>query len=138
MWLKTFAGKPKTEVAAHVGPTNTWIKIPLFILTFVSLSAILFAGMGFTHWAPDAEYGLMSEKSLIEGIVYEINHAFANSNTFFFILTYIAITFGAIVGPGLALSLYGGDLAEGETVKPWMKPIIRLNAWVFDLSLIHI
>ncbi|MDC3070324.1 proton-conducting transporter membrane subunit [bacterium] len=132
MWLKTFAGKPKTEVAAHVGPTNTWIKIPLFILTFVSLSAILFAGMGFTHWAPDAEYGLMSEKSLIEGIVYEINHAFANSNTFFFILTYIAITFGAIVGPGLALSLYGGDLAEGETVKPWMKPIIRLNAWVFD------
>ena len=26
MWLKTFAGKPKTEVAAHVGPTNTWIK----------------------------------------------------------------------------------------------------------------
>ena len=49
MWLKTFAGKPKTEVAAHVGPTNTWIKIPLFILTFVSLSAILFAGMGFTH-----------------------------------------------------------------------------------------
>ena len=132
MWLKTFAGKPKTEVAAHVGPTNTWIKIPLFILTFVSLSAILFAGMGFTHWAPDAEYGLMSEKSLIEGIVYEINHAFANSNTFFFILTYIAITFGAIVGPGLALSLYGGDLAEGETVKPWMKPIIRVNAWVFD------
>ena len=132
MWLKTFAGKPKTEVAAHVGPTNTWIKIPLFILTFVSLSAILFAGMGFTHWAPDAEYGLMSEKSLIDGIVYEINHAFANSNTFFFILTYIAITFGAIIGPGLALSLYGGDVAEGETVKPWMKPIIRLNAWVFD------
>ena len=132
MWLKTFAGKPKTEVAAHVGPTNTWIKIPLFILTFVSLSAILFAGMGFTHLAPDAEYRLLSEKSLIEGIVYEINHAFANSNTFFFILTYIAITFGAIVGPGLALSLYGGDLAEGETVKPWMKPIIRLNAWVFD------
>ena len=132
MWLKTFAGKPKTEVAAHVGPTNTWIKIPLFILTFVSLSAILFAGMGFTHWAPDPEYGLMSKKSLIEGIVYEINHAFANSNTFFFILTYVAITFGAIVGPGLALSLYGGDLAEGEAVKPWMKPIIRLNAWAFD------
>ena len=53
MWLKTFTGKPKTEVAAHVGPTNTWIKIPLFVLTFVSLSAVLFAGMGFTHWAPD-------------------------------------------------------------------------------------
>ena len=132
MWLKTFAGKPKTEVAAHVGPTNTWIKIPLFVLTFVSLSAILFAGMGFTHWAPDSEYGLMSEKSLIDGIVYEINHAFANSDTFFFILTYIAIAIGAFLGPGVALSLYGGNLAEGEKVKPWMKPIIRLNAWAFD------
>ena len=130
MWLKTFAGKPKTEVAAHVGQTNTWIKIPLFVLTFVTLSAILFAGMGFTHWAPDSEYGLMSEKSLFDGIVYEMNHAFANSDAFFFILTYVAIAIGAVLGPGIALSLYGGNLAEGEKVKPWMKPIIRLNAWV--------
>ena len=130
MWLKTFAGKPKTEVAAHVGQTNTWIKIPLFVLTFVTLSAILFAGMGFTHWAPDSEYGLMSEKNLFDGIVYELNHAFANGDAFFFVLTYVAIAIGAVLGPGLALSLYGGNLAEGEKVKPWMKPIIRLNAWV--------
>ncbi len=130
MWLKTFAGKPKTEVAAHVGQTNTWIKIPLFVLTFVTLSAILFAGMGFTHWAPDSEYGLMSEKNLFDGIVYEMNHAFANGDAFFFILTYVAIAIGAVLGPGIALSLYGGNLAEGEKVKPWMKPIIRLNAWV--------
>ena len=131
MWLKTFAGKPKTEVAAHVGQTNTWIKIPLFVLTFVTLSAILFAGMGFTHWAPDSEYGLLSEKNLFEGIAYEMSHAFANGDTFFFILTYVAIAIGAVLGPGLALSLYGGSLAEGEKVRPWMKPIIRLNAWVY-------
>ena len=131
MWLKTFAGKPKTEVAAHVGQTNTWIKIPLFVLTFVTLSAILFAGMGFTHWAPDSEYGLLSEKNLFDGIAYEMSHAFANGDTFFFILTYVAIAIGAVLGPGLALSLYGGNLAEGEKVKPWMKPIIRLNAWVY-------
>ena len=130
MWLKTFAGKPKTEVAAHVGQTNTWIKIPLFVLTFVTLSAILFAGMGFTHWAPDSEYGLLSEKNLFDGIAYEMNHAFANGDAFFFILTYVAIAIGAVLGPGIALSLYGGNLAEGEKVKPWMKPIIRLNAWV--------
>ena len=130
MWLKTFAGKPKTEVAAHVGQTNTWIKIPLFVLTFVTLSAILFAGMGFTHWAPDSEYGLMSEKNLFDGIAYEMNHAFANGDAFFFILTYVAIAIGAVLGPGIALSLYGGNLAEGEKVKPWMKPIIKLNAWV--------
>ena len=128
MWLKTFAGPPKNEVAAHVGPTNTWIKIPLFTLTFVTLGGILFAGMGFTHWAPDSGYALMSEKGLFEGIGYELGHAFANHDMFFFTLTYIAIFLGAIVGPGLALSLYGGALDEGETAKPWFTPILMLNA----------
>jgi len=127
MWLKTFAGKPKTEVAKHVHPTNTWIKIPLFTLTFFSLGGILFAGMGFTHWAPDTEYGLMSEKSLFNGIVYEMNHAFANHEAFFFGLSYVALFIGAIVGPGIALSLYGGALAEGEKVKPWFSPVLALN-----------
>ena len=130
MWLKTFAGKPNNEVAAHVGPTNTWIKTPLFILTFVSLSSILFAGMGFTHWAPDEGYAFMSEKSLVDGIVYELGHAFANEVPYFFIITYIAIALGAVAGPGLALALYGGQLEEGESAKPWMMPVIRLNAWV--------
>jgi NADH-quinone oxidoreductase subunit L len=130
MWLKTFAGKPKTEVAAHVGPTNTWIKTPLFILTFVSLSSVFLAGMGFTHWAPDEHYAFLGEKSLFEGIVYEMEHAFANSDMYFFVLTYIAIALGAVAGPGLAMALYGGQLEEGETAKPWMTPVIRLNAWV--------
>ncbi len=127
MWLKTFAGSPKTDVAAHVHPTNTWIKIPLFILTFFSLGGILFAGMGFTHWAPDIEYGLMSDKGLIEGILYEMEHAFANHDSFFLVLSYVALFFGAIVGPGLALSLYGGKLDEGETAKPWFGPVLALN-----------
>lgn len=130
MWLKTFAGSPKTEVAAHVHPTNTWIKIPLFVLTFFSLGGILFAGMGFTHWAPDIEYGLMSDKGLIEGILYEMEHAFANHDSFFLVLSYVALFFGAIVGPGLALSLYGGKLDEGETSKPWFAPVLALNAAV--------
>ena len=130
MWFKTFAGKPNNEVAAHVGPTNTWIKTPLFILTFVTLSSIIFAGMGFTHWASDTEYSFLSKKNLLEGILYEMEHAFANSDPFFFILTYIAIFMGAIIGPGLAMALYGGKLAEGEEAKPWMRPIIALSAWV--------
>ena len=130
MWLKTFAGKPKTEVAAHVGPTNTWIKTPLFILIFVSLSSVFLAGMGFTHWAPDEHYAFLGEKSLFEGILYEMEHAFANSDMYFFVLTYIAIALGAVAGPGLAMALYGGQLEEGETAKPWMTPVISLNAWV--------
>ncbi|MEZ7987792.1 MAG: hypothetical protein QMC49_00685, partial [Candidatus Poseidoniaceae archaeon] len=130
MWLKTFAGKPNNEVAAHVGPTNIWIKTPLFILTFVTLSSILLAGMGFTHWAADTEYSFLSEKNLIDGILYEMGHAFANSDSFFFILTYVAIFLGAVIGPGVAMALYGGKLADGEDTKPWMRPVIRLSAFV--------
>ncbi|MFL2949023.1 MAG: NADH-quinone oxidoreductase subunit L [Candidatus Poseidoniaceae archaeon] len=130
MWLKTFAGKPNNEIAAHVGPTNTWIKTPLFILTFVSLSSIIFAAMGFTHWAPDEGYAFLGEKSLIDGFIYEMEHAFLNEVPYFFIITYIAIALGAVAGPGLAMALYGGKLEEGETAKPWMTPVITLNAWV--------
>ena len=130
MWLKTFAGSPKGEVAAHVHPTNTWIKIPLFTLTFFSLGGVILASMGFTHWAPDIEYALMSDHGFIGGFLYEMEHVFANSKPFFFILTYIAIFIGAIVGPGLALSLYGGALDEGETAKPWFTPVLALNAAV--------
>ena len=131
MWLKTFAGSPKTDVAAHVHPTNTWIKTPLFILTFFSLAGILFASMGFTHWAPDIEYGLMSDHGgLWGGFVYEMQHVFANEKMFFFILTYVALFIGAVVGPGLALSLYGGKLDEGEEVLPWFGPVLALNQLV--------
>ena len=130
MWLKTFAGKPNTEVAAHVKPTNGWIKTPLFILIFVTLSSILLAGMGFTHWAADTEYSFLSEKNILNGILYEMEHAFANSDAFFFILTYVVIFLGAVVGPGIAMALYGGKLADGEEAKPWMRPVIRLNTWV--------
>ncbi|MAI40723.1 MAG: hypothetical protein CMA09_05455 [Euryarchaeota archaeon] len=129
MWLKTFAGKPNNEVAAHVGPTNTWIKTPLFILTFVTLSSVIFAGLGFTHWASDNSYEL-GEKGLLKGLLYELEHAFANSDAFFFVLTYIAIFLGAVIGPGLAMALYGGKLAEGEETKPWMRPVIQLSAYI--------
>ncbi len=131
MWLKTFAGSPKTDVAAHVHPTNTWIKTPLFILTFFSLAGILFASMGFTHWAPDIEYGLMSDHGgLWGGFLYEMEHVFANEKAFFFILTYVALFIGAVVGPGLALSLYGGKLDEGENALPWFGPVLAVNQFV--------
>jgi NADH-quinone oxidoreductase subunit L len=132
MWLKTFAGKPSNEVAAHVGPTNNWIKTPLFILTFVTLSSILLAGMGFAHWAPESENSLLSDHGLIDGIMYELGHAFANHDTFFFILTYVAIALGAILGPFMAMSLFGGKLEDGEECKPWFRPVIRLNNWVYE------
>jgi len=59
-----------------------------------------------------------------------MEHAFANEDAYFFILTYIAIALGAVAGPGLAMALYGGELEEGESAKPWMMPVLRLNSWV--------
>ena len=132
MWFKTFAGKPKTEVAAKVHEHTPWIPIPLVTLTFVSLSSVILAGMMFTHWAgePNGGYAFFGKKGLLEGLIYEFEHVFANSDPIFFILTYVAIFIGAIVGPGLAMALYGGSLKEGEKAKPWMQPIINLSSRV--------
>ena len=130
MWLKTFAGKPKTEVAANVHENTPWIPIPLVTLTFVSLSSVILAGMMFTHWSSDSSYAFFSEKGLIDGLIYEFEHIFLNSDAFFFVLTYVVIFIGAIVGPGLAMALYGGALKEGEKAKPWMQPIINLSSRV--------
>ena len=130
MWLKTFAGKPKTEVAANVHENTPWIPIPLVTLTFVSLSSVILAGMMFTHWSSDSSYAFFSEKGLIDGLIYEFEHIFLNSDAFFFVLTYFVIFIGAIVGPGLAMALYGGSLKDGEKAKPWMQPIINLSSRV--------
>jgi len=130
MWLKTFAGKPKTEVAEHVHEQTPWIPIPLVVLTFVSLSSVILAGMMFTHWSSDTGYAFFSDKNFIDGMIYEFEHVFQNQDAFFFVLTYVAIFIGAIVGPGLAMALYGGSLKEGEKAKPWMQPIINLSSRV--------
>ncbi len=130
MWLKTFAGKPKTEVAEHVHEQTPWIPIPLVVLTFVSLSSVILAGMMFTHWSSDTRYAFFSDKNFIDGMIYEFEHVFLNPDAFFFVLTYVAIFIGAIVGPGLAMALYGGSLKEGEKAKPWMQPIINLSSRV--------
>ena len=132
MWFKTFAGKPKTEVAAKVHEHTPWIPIPLVTLTFVSLSSVILAGMMFTHWAgePNGGYAFFSKKGMLKGLIYEFEHVFVNSDPFFFVLTYVAIFIGAIVGPGMAMALYGGSLEDGEKAKPWMQPIINLSSRV--------
>ena len=67
---------------------------------------------------------------MLKGLIYEFEHVFVNSDPFFFILTYVAIFIGAIVGPGMAMALYGGSLEDGEKAKPWMQPIINLSTRV--------
>jgi len=125
MWFMTFAGKPKSEVAAHVHEQTPWIPIPLVVLTFMSLSAIIFAGMHSTSWLGDYDHGHFM--GFFEYIGEELHHVFLNENPFLLMLTYVAIGLSAILGPSFAMALYGGRLDDGEKAKPWVQ-------WAIDLS----
>jgi len=129
MWFMTFAGKPKTEVADKVHEQTPWIPIPLIVLTFVTLSAILFASAHAVNWLGDVTSGHW-ETNLISGLLYELEHAFLNHDPFFFMLTWLAIGLSAILGPMIAMSLYGGALKDGEVAKPWLSPFVSMSARV--------
>ncbi|MFL2982403.1 MAG: NADH-quinone oxidoreductase subunit L [Candidatus Poseidoniaceae archaeon] len=125
MWFMTFAGKPKTEVAEHVHEQTPWIPIPLVILTFMTLGAIVFAGMHAGHWLGDFESGHYT--GFFDGIGYEMEHVFLNHDPFLMLLTYVAIGLSLVLGPSFAMALYGGALDGDQKAKPWMQ-------WAIDLS----
>ena len=126
MWFMTFAGKPKTEVAEHVHEQTPWIPIPLVVLTFMTLGAIIFAGMHAGHWLGDFETGHYT--SFVDGIGYEMEHVFLNHDPFLMILTYVAIGLSLVLGPSFAMALYGGSLDGNQKAKPWMQWAINLSA----------
>ena len=128
MWFMTFAGKPKTEVAEHVHEQTPWIPIPLVILTFMTLGAIIFAGMHAGHWLGDFESGHYT--GFFDGIGYEMEHVFLNHDPFLMLLTYVAIGLSLVLGPSFAMALYGGALDGDQKAKPWMQWAINLSARV--------
>ena len=132
MWFMTFAGKPKTEVAEHVHEQTAWIPIPLVTLTFMTLGAIVFAGMHAGHWLGDFESGHYT--NFFDGIGYELEHVFLNHDTFLLVLTYVAIGLSLVLGPSFAMALYGGSLDDGQKAKPWMQWAINLSAKVNSRS----
>ena len=128
MWFMTFAGKPKTEVAEHVHEQTPWIPVPLVVLTFMTLSAIVLAGMHAGKWLGDFESGHYT--SFIDGIGYEMEHVFLNPDPFLLVLTYVAIGLSLVLGPSFAMALYGGSLDGDQKAKPWMQWAISLSARV--------
>ncbi|MGB1549591.1 MAG: NADH-quinone oxidoreductase subunit L [Candidatus Poseidoniaceae archaeon] len=132
MWFMTFAGKPKTDVAKHVHEQTPWIPIPLVVLTFMTLSAIILAGMHAGSWLGDYENGHYS--SFFDGIGYELHHVFLNEDPFLLILTYVAIGLSLVLGPSFAMALYGGNLDDDNEAKPWMQWVISLSARVNENS----
>ncbi|MDP6234126.1 MAG: hypothetical protein QF839_08125, partial [Candidatus Poseidoniaceae archaeon] len=126
MWFMTFAGKPKTEVAAHVHEQTPWIPIPLLVLIPMSLGGILFASMKVTKYL--GYNGKQLDMNLLDGFLYEMDHIFVNPGAgYLLVLTYIAILLSLVVGPMVAMALHGGGLDEGQKAKPWIQPFINLS-----------
>ena len=129
MWFMTFAGKPKTEVAEKVHEQTPWIPIPLLVLIPMSLSAIVFASMLVTKYL--GYNGKELEMDLISGFLYEFDHIFIDPGAgYLLVLTYIAIGLSLVVGPMVAMALYGGALSEGQKAKPWLQWVVNLSARV--------
>jgi NADH-quinone oxidoreductase subunit L len=132
MWLMTFAGKPKTEVAAHVGETTPFIPIPLVILTVMTLGGIIFAGLNFTGWLGENSSHL-SLSHAPSHLWHEITHAFlalgsdGHIDPFIMIITWTTILLSMVIGPFYAMSLYGGKLDKGQKAH-WS------IAWIITLS----
>ena len=76
MWFMTFAGKPKTEVAEHVHEQTPWIPVPLVVLTFMTMAAIIFAGMHAGNWLGDLIRAITPASLMETG--YEMGHVFMN------------------------------------------------------------
>tara|TARA_Y100001980_G_C14556774_1_gene350189 strand:+ start:18657 stop:20885 length:2229 start_codon:yes stop_codon:yes gene_type:complete len=126
MWFMTFAGNPKSEIAEHVHEETPWIKFPLVILTFMTLGGIVFAALHFVPWVSE---GVAFHYDL----VYELKHAFLAVNdegvidSTFLLLTWTTIGLSSVIGPIIAMSLYGGALKEGEKAIPTISWIVKLS-----------
>jgi len=136
MWFMTFAGKPKTKVAEHVHEETPWIKFPLVILTFMTLGGIVFASLHFVNWVSTGH-------ALHYDLVYEMKHAFLAMDkegvidSTFLILTWATIGLSSLIGPVIAMSLYGGNLKDGEKAIPTVSWLVKLsgmvrNRWQFN------
>ncbi len=138
MWFMTFAGKPKTKVAEYVHEETPWIKFPLVILTFMTLGGIVFASLHFVSWVSEGH-------AFHYDLIYEMKHAFLAMDkdgvidSTFLILTWATIGLSSLIGPIVAMSLYGGRLKEGENAIPTVSWLVKLsgivrNRWQFDNS----
>ncbi|MAK04577.1 MAG: hypothetical protein CMA03_01650 [Euryarchaeota archaeon] len=136
MWFMTFAGKPKTKVAEHVHEETPWIKFPLVILTFMTLGGIVFASLHFVNWVSTGH-------ALHYDLVYEMKHAFLAMDkegvidSTFLILTWATIGLSSLIGPIIAMSLYGGNLKDGEKAIPTVSWLVKIsgmvrNRWQFN------
>lgn len=136
MWFMTFAGKGKTLVADGVEEQTPFIPIPLVILTFMTLGAIILASMHFITWASEG-FGHLS-LDIASGLVSELKHAFLpagddSTSSIIYLVTLVTIFLSMIVGPFAAMALYGGKL-NATKAKPWLQVLVNLSNRVYRRS----
>jgi NADH-quinone oxidoreductase subunit L len=125
MWFMTFAGKAKTDVAKGVHEQTPWIKTPLIVLSCICMLAFAFASMHIVDWV--SENHAFKTSTFIHNVLYEIEHAFLPSDTTIRLIGWTTILLSAIIGPAVAMALYGGRLEEGEEANPLIHWLVVLS-----------
>ena len=132
MWFMTFAGEPKSDVVEHVHEATPWIKEPLIVLTVVSaLGGFAFALLGATDYLSssygDAGHLKLHESTLMESVIYQLEHAFLPENQNLRLVGWTTILLSFIIGPVFAARIHGGPLAEGESATPAVSWLVRIS-----------
>ena len=130
MWLMTFAGEPKHQVIEHVHESTPWIKEPLVILSVISaLGGFGLSVLGIVKWlAKPYNYDLgINEQSVIDQVIYELEHAFLPDDPNLRIVGWTTIFLSLVIGPIFAARVHGGGLADGQRANP-------LISWIATLS----
>jgi len=130
MWLMTFAGEPKHEVVDHVHESTPWIKEPLVILSIISaLGGFGLSVLGIVKWlSKPYSYDLgINQGSLLEQVVYELEHAFLPDDPNLRIVGWTTILLSLVIGPIFAARVHGGALREGQSSNPLVSWLVRLS-----------
>ena len=123
MWLMTFAGSPKTDVAEHVHEGTPWIKEPLIILTIITaIGGFLLTLLGVVDYL-----GGEKDHLAMHGLLDTLKHAFLPDDNELRIIGWTTILLAAILGPIIASRVHGGRLTEGAAANP-------LVGWLVNLS----
>ncbi len=130
MWFMTFAGEPKHEVVEHVHEATPWIKEPLVILSVISaLGGFGLSVLGIVKWLSKPykyDFGI-NEGSLIDQVVYELEHAFLPDDPNLRIVGWTTIFLSLVVGPIFAARVHGGSLKDGQTSNPLVSWLVWLS-----------
>ena len=128
MWLMTFAGVPKTEVAAHVEETTPWIPTPLITLSVLSLGGVVFASMEMVAWLGEGQaFALL----LAEPFLWLVPaHGLE-----FWVIGLIAVALSTFIGPFIAMRAFGGErITLAEERPTWLRILQAPMAGVLALS----